>query len=356
MAKGLFGGSTDYRHQTLDDMVKDFSDASIFLKDEVAAIQDKIDKLQKSGYWNRRVPSDFQGIVGYAIKLYQTTISELDEIAVQAQVSVEMHHCSRLTEISTVADEINRQIGKFWANDYRGLDYGNAEFTLVERIYEEVRDNAVNLLDLSNASSRLQTFIGRKPTQASASKTKILFLAASPSDEDQLRVAAESRKIESALRAAKFRDYFELHTKHAVTPETLTQAMLDVKPDIVHFSGHGSDKGIVLEDEQGQSFFFPAAGLKRLFSLFKDDVKCVLLNACYSEAQAEAISTHGIHVIGMNDSVNDEAATSFAEGFYQALGAGKPITFAFEMGMVRISPYLENADTPTLWKDGIEIN
>ncbi|UPL50221.1 CHAT domain-containing protein [Hymenobacter sublimis] len=346
---------TDYRHQSFPDLIEDLNKTQEFLKGEVAAIQARIDTLQKNGYWNRRVPTDFKSIVGYSIKHYQTAGLELSEIAAEAQLLVEQHHCRRLTEISNVADEINRRIGKYWANDYRGQDYGNEDFKLVERIYEDTRDTSVNLLDLSNASTRLQHFVGRKATHKSVNKTKVLFLAASPSDEDQLRVGAESRKIEDALLASSFRDLFELRTKHAVTLSTLTQAMLDFRPDIVHFSGHGSEGGIVLEDEQGNSVLFPAGGLKKLFSLFKEDVKCVLLNACYSETQATAISTDGIHVIGMNDSVNDDAAISFAVGFYQALGAGRPVDFAFEMGMVQIAPFTDNADTPTLWKDGVEV-
>lgn len=346
---------TDYRHQSFPDLIDDLIKTQAFLLKEVAAIKENIDKLQKNGYWSSRVPTDFKNIIGYSIKHYQTASSELSEIAGEAQLSVEQHHCTRLNEISNVADEINRRIGKYWANDYHGQDYGNKDFDLVERIYEDTRDVSVSLLDLSNASTRLQHFIGRKATQTPAAKTRILFLAASPSNEAQLRVTAESRKIEESLQASSFRDFFELRTKHAATLSTLTQAMLDIKPDIVHFSGHGSEDGIVLEDEQGQSVLFPANGLKRLFSLFKADVKCVLLNACYSEAQAKAISTDGIHVVGMNDSIADDAATSFAVGFYQALGAGRPVDFAFEMGMVQIAPFTENADTPTLWKDGVEV-
>ncbi|RZJ94544.1 MAG: CHAT domain-containing protein [Hymenobacter sp.] len=354
MARGLVGGSTDYRHQSLADIITDISGTAALLNREVDSIQQIIDKLQSNGYWNSSVPRDFKDIVGYCLKHYQTTISELEEIATQSQLIVEEHHWRRLKVISDVADEINRRIGIYWNNEYRGQDYGNPNFDLVERIYADVRDLAVTLLDISNISVRLKDFVGRKSIEIKVHKTKILFLAASPSDENQLRVAAESRKIDGALQASKFRDSFELYTKHAVTSETLTKAMLDIRPDIVHFSGHGSEEGIVLEDELGQSVLFPAVGLKKMFSLFVDNLKCILLNACYSETQAIAISSDGIYVIGMNDSVADEAATNFAVGFYQALGAGEDVNFAFKMGKVLISPFIENADTPTLWKDGVK--
>jgi hypothetical protein len=355
MARNLVGGSTDYRHQSLADIINDINDTAAFLHREVDSVHRMIDTLQKNGYWNSNVPYDFKSIVGYSIKHYQTTISELEEIAAQSQLLVEEHHWRRLKAVSDVADEINRKIGLYWNNEYSGHDYGNPNFTLMERIYAAVRDIAVTLLDTSNISIRLKDFVGRRPMENKVYKTKILFLAASPSDENQLRVAAESRKIDEALQASRFRDSFEFHTKHAVTSQTLTKAMLDIRPDIVHFSGHGSEEGIVLEDELGQSVLFPAAGLKEMFLLFSKNVKCVLLNACYSEAQAIAISSDGIHVIGMNDSVVDDAATNFAVGFYQALGAGEDVNFAFKMGKVLISPFIDNANTPALWKNGTKV-
>ena len=48
--------------------------------------------------------------------------------------------------------------------------------------------------------------------------------------------------------------------------------------------------------------------------------------------QAKAISKHIPFVIGMNSSVSDDAALEFAVGFYDALGAGRSIQAAFELG------------------------
>jgi AAA-like domain len=57
--------------------------------------------------------------------------------------------------------------------------------------------------------------------------------------------------------------------------------------------------------------------------------RCVLLNACYSEVQARAIAQHIPYVIGMNQAIGDTAAREFAVGFYDALGAGRDIEFAY---------------------------
>jgi hypothetical protein len=69
-----------------------------------------------------------------------------------------------------------------------------------------------------------------------------------------------------------------------------------------------------------------------LFELFADQVECVLLNACYSESQANAIAQHIRYVIGMSDEIDGKAALEFTVAFYDGLGAGKSIDFAYKLG------------------------
>jgi hypothetical protein len=76
--------------------------------------------------------------------------------------------------------------------------------------------------------------------------------------------------------------------------------------------------------------------LSGLFELFKNTVRCVVLNSCYSEPQARAIRRHIPYVIGMRSYIPDPAAVAFSTGFYKALGAGKDIPFAFDMGKASI--------------------
>jgi hypothetical protein len=60
------------------------------------------------------------------------------------------------------------------------------------------------------------------------------------------------------------------------------------------------------------------------------NIQCVILNACYSIGQAEAISQHIDFVIGMKSSISDAKAICFSKTFYQALGYGKCIRDAFD--------------------------
>jgi hypothetical protein len=178
---------------------------------------------------------------------------------------------------------------------------------------------------------------------------KILFLGASPVDEVRLRIDEEQRDIEKGLRMATLRDQFELKSQWAVTTKTLQQAILDDNPTIVHFSGHGDTKGIAVEDSLGNSKLIETDAIGSLFELFAENIKCVVLNSCYSESQAREIAKHIPFVIGMKSSVNDKAAIAFAVGFYTALGAGKDIQFAYRMGIVAIKlEGVSGSDIPVL--------
>ena len=161
---------------------------------------------------------------------------------------------------------------------------------------------------------------------------KILILAANPKTTPPLRLDEEVREIEEGLRRSKYRDQFEIQSRWAVRHLDLRRALLDVEPQIVHFTGHGKEGGIMVEDELGMAVSISTEALSGLFKLFANQVECVLLNACYSEPQANAISRHIDYVIGMREEIDDKAAIEFAMGFYDALGAGKPVEEAFDFG------------------------
>ena len=162
-------------------------------------------------------------------------------------------------------------------------------------------------------------------------KRKILILAANPKDTSPLRLDEEVREIDNGLRRAKHRDQFELLQKWAVRPRDIQRAMLNINPQIVHFSGHGTEeKGLVFEDETGQSKLVRGKALAALFKLFADKLECVVLNGCYSKKQAEEIAKYIPYVIGMKQAIVDRAAIEFAVGFYDALGAGRSVEFAYK--------------------------
>lgn len=172
---------------------------------------------------------------------------------------------------------------------------------------------------------------------ASAHKRKLLILAANPKSSTRLRLDEEVRDISEGLKRARHRDDFEIVQRWAVRPRDFQRAMLEETPQIVHFSGHGDgEAGLYFEDEIGQAKLVTGNALASLFRLFshKTKIECVVLNGCYSQVQAKAIVQYVPHVVGMKQAVGDQAAIEFAVGFYDALGNGESVEFAFDSGKV----------------------
>jgi len=270
-----------------------------------------------------------------------------------------------------------RHIGIDYLDDfleYQASIYPNDFFAFLQLIFTENEDNEliaqkrinhiknwiIRQSDLSTSKIDDAENQSTKPqTEATLTKTKILFLAANPTDTTRIRVDKERQEIKDGLTAATNRDDFELISESAVTIQSITKAMQSQKPEIIHFSGHGTgEKGLVVEGDDGKYILFPTAGLDILFKSkkFKDIVKCVVLNACHSQEQAKVISKHDIYVVGMNDEIGDKAAIDFAVGFYDSLGEGSDYEIAFDMAMVVISSHLKDADKPELWLNGKRIS
>ena len=146
------------------------------------------------------------------------------------------------------------------------------------------------------------------------------------------------------------RDGFRLVKLEATSDEDLRSALLEERPEIVHFSGHGIGQqgvdsardlvvatdsgqgGLAFEDEMGHLLQVCGDSLGGLLKHFSDHVKCVVLNACFSDYHAEAIAQHIDYVIGMNRAIGDKAAITFAVGFYGAIVAGRSFECAFDLG------------------------
>jgi hypothetical protein len=199
-------------------------------------------------------------------------------------------------------------------------------------------------------------------------RLKILFMGAAPLDQVQLALGKEVTKIDSNLRESDGGRQFELAQEWAMSPAALTKALLRHQPQIVHFSGHGARTGeLIFESEDGASQSASVDALGRLFAVINtatrsrsDDpeagIRCVVLNACYAETQAQAIRQHVDCVVGTLTAVADVAAIAFVSSFYLALGYGQTVKTAFDLGCLQIDLLdLPGSDTPVLLcKDGID--
>ena len=102
-------------------------------------------------------------------------------------------------------------------------------------------------------------------------------------------------------------------------------------------------------DNNRQAKPVSAEALKMLFTTLKDNIRVVVLNACYSEIQAQAIAEVIDCVVGMSTAIGDEAAIIFAASFYRAIGFGRSIKDAFDQGKTAIMlEGIPEANTPQL--------
>ena len=215
----------------------------------------------------------------------------------------------------------------------------NAEKWTDKRV--RLTEGGARLIDDSHRTTRSRTpntrgDSGHDPATHEENMIVVLFVNADPTNEGRLRFGTEHRDIQSVLRIAKFRDRYLLRTQLSARIADLTQSILDEEPRIIHFSGHGSrDGALCFESVSGESQMVPVHSLKGLFKV-ATGVDCVVMNACYSSEQAQAIAEHVQYVIGMDKAISDPAAIAFATGFYQALGAGKSIPEAFDFGRVHL--------------------
>ncbi|MEG4083460.1 nSTAND1 domain-containing NTPase, partial [Microcoleus sp. POL10_C6] len=182
----------------------------------------------------------------------------------------------------------------------------------------------------------------------------ILILAANPKNTAPLRLDQEIREIDEGLRRANKRELYKLEQKWAVRSRDFYRAILDYQPNIVHFCGHGAgEDGIVLEDDTGKMALVQTNALATMFKIFaKKGVECVILNACYSEVQADAIHQYVNYVVGMKRAVGDKAAVAFAVAFYDGIAAGYEVEEAYDLGRSQMMSFGEH-ETPVFKKKNL---
>jgi hypothetical protein len=181
-------------------------------------------------------------------------------------------------------------------------------------------------------------------------RIRILLFASNPLSTGRLAIEEEARAIAERLRLSRDRDAFDLITCWAVRPADLLQYLNQYRPHVVHFSGHGARTGeLLLSAGDGTGRPVDAAALAELFRIMGDDVRVVLLNACYTDTQARAISRHVDFVIGTRAPVTDDEATVFAAAFYSALGFGRTVPQAFDQAKASLMVHgLTGHDIPEL--------
>lgn len=185
----------------------------------------------------------------------------------------------------------------------------------------------------------------------------VAFFATDPAtaSEHRLLLDEEVREIHQKIRLSDHRDAVKLESRWALRPGDILQYLNELKPTIVHFSGHGSDHDeLVLQDRNGDAALVSMNSIVSTFELY-ESVRLVFFNTCHSYNQAAACTLYVDAAIGMNQSIGDNAARTFSAQFYSAIGFGNSIPNAFKQAKtaLMLEGILEES-TPELYlRDGI---
>ena len=190
---------------------------------------------------------------------------------------------------------------------------------------------------------------------------KVLFFSADPlEDRDQeLQLSEELRQIRARVSRARYghRILFEEHG--AVRADDLLDYLARTDARVVHFSGHGGRDGLVLVDRDGYGRHrVDAAALQRLFRTHPGVVRLVVLSACSSESQAQAIADVVGCAIGTISAISDPAAITFNSRFYEAIANGHSVGRAFDEASMALQVHrVPDAERPRIFvRKGVNPN
>ncbi len=222
-------------------------------------------------------------------------------------------------------------IGFYHFDDMADLKDG----VLVCRSLENL--NSDTALESGSCTSSIDTLTFGQDRHHSSASTKsvfksmrVLYLASNPTDVSALDLENELRDLKQEIHSVTYRSEILLTAEHAIRPDDLLRHVRNHQPNVIHFSGHGTEKGIVLRDDSGGYKEVGGIALQRFFK--GRGIDLVILNSCYSKYQANLIKDSVKAVIGTSDAIEDEAGRRFTTAFYRALGEGLSVGEAFRDG------------------------
>ncbi|HET7229378.1 MAG TPA: NB-ARC domain-containing protein [Longimicrobium sp.] len=170
------------------------------------------------------------------------------------------------------------------------------------------------------------------------SQVKVLFFASDAASADPRDHAP---RLLQDVAARSLRDkvpagVLEFDYRWAARPDDLLQALNETRPQVVHFSGHGTEDGLELMGDDGLPLPVSNATLVRLFKLFGGGIRLVVLDACESLGLATEVAAHVGCAIGHPGAYPDDAAVVFAAAFYRAIAFRHSVQAAYEQARIAL--------------------
>ena len=189
----------------------------------------------------------------------------------------------------------------------------------------------------------------------------ILFMGANPPGARAVQLEIEHSRISTELG-----NKFNLPTEKFLSAKQIPKLLIQHKPYIVHFSGHGKNPQSGEHGEVGGDMSRAIGRMPKDYEkkggivMFSDDmlelkivednvldyvfssvintlripIEVVVFNSCHSESQAKAIGKHVPYIVGTTSAIKDDTAIAFATGFYFGLAQGMNVEDAFTSGKI----------------------
>jgi formylglycine-generating enzyme required for sulfatase activity len=181
-------------------------------------------------------------------------------------------------------------------------------------------------------------------------------ILAAPST-DPLQLDFEIKQVRSCLEAGQYRERITVDCHLAVSPNDLMRLLRQSKANVFHFSGHSTERGIVLADERSNApVLVRKEALIRAIEATGSKVELWILNSCTSMEIARSLTDVCGCAIGMRDKIGDPAAWTFSRAFYEAMAHGESVQRAVEQGRATLALWgMREEDLPELLcKPGVD--
>lgn len=254
------------------------------------------------------------------IQRTEKTLADIDKKV----ASIDTKIASKDKEISNEEKKLRTEVERA---EKKKIDEEKKRLKESERQMKQINDTINNHSIVQSEMQRTLIDLQNIPE-----KITVLFMASNPTTGSMpLRLDEEARSIQEMVRKSEHRDSVKFETRWATRPMDILQAINELNPDVIHFSGHGSETDeLVLQDAEGSPKFVSKEAIVQTMMTSSDKIRLVFFNTCFSYGQAEAVVEHVEAAIGMNTSIGDDAARIFAAQFYSAIGFGYSLEKAFE--------------------------
>jgi hypothetical protein len=169
----------------------------------------------------------------------------------------------------------------------------------------------------------------------------------------QLQLPREERQIREAVALGAGHDSFDFAIPEFAASIDDVIACHQRRPSIVHFTGHGEERQMVLvrdRDPLVEMMRLHQDQVEVLFRNFPVRVRLVFFNTCHCVVLIRHLAEKGVvdMAIGIESKIPDDHAVRFAVTFYRQLAEGRDVQTAFDLAGIHTAE-LQPAARPQLF-------